>query len=680
LLIRRKALVHTGFGLSLGLVLALASVSGQTTRLDKLGRVLALEDGRSIGRGELAAYLTDSDRGVRRRAALAAGRIGDPALVPQLIGQMGDVEAEVRQMTAFALGLIGDARAGDRLVTALADPDARVRGRAAEALGRIGQPAHAFVVAQRVLAGIPEGAPLLAIRGDNPSDPADPWAELRLSVLALARFGDVATAQTALLDGDAPRFDWWAATYVAMRLSGPPMRPLLSAAARSTDAYSRALAAQGLAKFEDEVALAQIVDLTADEDPRVAATALRSLRRFPQSRWAAQMAAAALDSRYPSVQDEALAVLETLPPSRDPESRVVELIGSEDPGLRGRALRLLARLDPRQFAMVRSSLDPDPVWFVRGDMARALAHVGDPGSLQQLFAMLNRETDARVLAVILEALRESRGRDSTPTLVDHLAHADPAVRRAAALGLIELKAQGRVPSLEAAYQRSLADVEIEARLAITQALIAEPGEAVQSLLKRIAAQDPALVVRRAAAKATGTTATAVLRLSASARAALDYKSAAAPLHPLPDVRLFTPRALIHTTRGKFELHLDTLEAPLTTASFIQLAKRGFYDGLDFHRVVTGFVVQGGDPRGDGLGGPGYLLRSEVGQSPAGRGAVGLALAGPDTGGSQFFITQFPAPHLDGEYPLFGQVVRGMEVVDALRPGDRIERIEIWDGR
>ena len=129
-----------------------------------------------------------------------------------------------------------------------------------------------------------------------------------------------------------------------------------------------------------------------------------------------------------------------------------------------------------------------------------------------------------------------------------------------------------------------------------------------------------------------------------------------------------------------EIHLNIVEAPLTCASFIGLARRGFYDGLNFHRVVPGFVVQGGCPRGDGNGGPGYTLRCEIGQQPYGRGAVGMALSGKDTGGIQFFITHAPAPHLDGGYTVFGRVAEGMDVVDRIQPGDVIDRVEIWDGR
>jgi cyclophilin family peptidyl-prolyl cis-trans isomerase len=165
-----------------------------------------------------------------------------------------------------------------------------------------------------------------------------------------------------------------------------------------------------------------------------------------------------------------------------------------------------------------------------------------------------------------------------------------------------------------------------------------------------------------------------------ARPSFDYREAMAAYDPRPGVPLYSPRAILHTRYGKIEIHLDVVETPLTTANFIDLARRGFYDGLTFHRVVPGFVAQGGDPRGDGNGGPGYSIRCEDGERPYARGAVGMALSGKDTGGSQFFITYSPQPHLDGGYTLFGRVADGMDVVDKIRPGDVIERVEIWTGR
>ena len=122
-----------------------------------------------------------------------------------------------------------------------------------------------------------------------------------------------------------------------------------------------------------------------------------------------------------------------------------------------------------------------------------------------------------------------------------------------------------------------------------------------------------------------------------------------------------------------------LDAPLTTRALETLARRGFFNGLTVHRVVPGFVAQMGDPRGDGEGGPGFTLRDEINQRPYLRGTVGMALDWADTGGSQFFITHSPQPHLDGRYTVIGTVVGGMDVVDRLQQWDVIRRVRVWDG-
>jgi cyclophilin family peptidyl-prolyl cis-trans isomerase len=133
---------------------------------------------------------------------------------------------------------------------------------------------------------------------------------------------------------------------------------------------------------------------------------------------------------------------------------------------------------------------------------------------------------------------------------------------------------------------------------------------------------------------------------------------------------------IVTERGTIVLQLLAREAPLTVQNFVTLARRGFYDGLRFHRVVPNFVVQDGDPRGDGNGGPGYAIRDELNPVRYERGVVGMALSGPDTGGSQYFITHSPQPHLDGHYTAFGRVVSGLDVLDALVQGDQIRRVHV----
>src|SRR5688572_33145362 len=132
-------------------------------------------------------YLAHPDRGIRRRAALAAGRIGLPAAVPALAKLLGDPEVEVRQMAAFALGLIADKSAIPALLPLLKDAEPLVRGRAAEALGQIGDASPASEVAQMVLRALPPGAPVVTVRGDDPGSAGDPWLELRLGLFALVR-------------------------------------------------------------------------------------------------------------------------------------------------------------------------------------------------------------------------------------------------------------------------------------------------------------------------------------------------------------------------------------------------------------------------------------------------------------------------------------------------------------
>src|SRR4029450_792105 len=141
----------------------------------------------------------------------------------------------------------------------------------------------------------------------------------------------------------------------------------------------------------------------------------------------------------------------------------------------------------------------------------------------------------------------------------------------------------------------------------------------------------------------------------------------------------SPTAYIDTEKGTIQIELAVLDAPRAVANFVSLARRNFLGGTPFHRIVPNFVVQDGDPRGDGEGGPGYTIRDEINQRPYLRGTVGMALDWEDTGGSQFFITHSPQPHLDGRYTVFGRVVQGIEVVDRLAPWDVIRRVRIWDG-
>lgn len=136
-------------------------------------------------------------------------------------------------------------------------------------------------------------------------------------------------------------------------------------------------------------------------------------------------------------------------------------------------------------------------------------------------------------------------------------------------------------------------------------------------------------------------------------------------------------AVIDTDRGPITLELYPDKAPLTVANFVNLAKRGYYDGLNFHRVINDFMIQGGCPKGTGTGGPGYKFEDETKNGVKhDRGVISMANAGPNTNGSQFFITHIKTDWLDGKHTVFGKVLEGLDVVDAVKQGDKIKSIKI----
>ncbi|MDL1963459.1 MAG: peptidylprolyl isomerase [Deltaproteobacteria bacterium] len=137
-------------------------------------------------------------------------------------------------------------------------------------------------------------------------------------------------------------------------------------------------------------------------------------------------------------------------------------------------------------------------------------------------------------------------------------------------------------------------------------------------------------------------------------------------------------AVVATDKGNMELELYPEHAPKTVNNFVFLAKEGFYDGVSFHRVISDFMIQGGDPTGTGQGGPGYQFEDEVKGNPLKHEmcVISMANAGPNTNGSQFFITHSPQPHLDGKHTVFGKVIAGQEIVNAIRQDDRMVKVEV----
>ncbi len=624
-------------------------------------------------RPDLVELLADPSPRVRRRAALAIGRVGRPEGIAPLVASLGDAEAEVRQMSAFALGLLGDESAAEPLLLALDDPSPLVQGRAAEALGRIGAAGAA-----EAIGGLVEGyvATAFELDPEDLSHPLAPEVEaFRLGLYALADLRAFEPLAAAVLQPDGqPILWWWPVAYALARVDDPRAIDALATLAGVQGRVGVALAAEGLGALGSPAAVEPLGGLL---DPRrrgtqVLGSALRALGRYRNGPATEALRRFAVTRGLdPVLRRDALDTLRGRPVVVDV---AVELLTDGWPPLRAAALRALAAADAELFLLVLSGLGPDPDWRVRAALADALVHAEPSVALPRLEQML-ADADQRVLPSVLGALVELDAPDVGAILADHLASDDVVVRKTAARLLGEVGPPGAAEQLRSAYLAERDDPPYLARAAIIDALAELGGPVAREVLTEgLADRDWAVRVRAARwleRMAPGEDHDA--RIRPAPGRGTDY---AAPHLVEPPV---SPHVYIETERGTIQIELAVLDAPLTADNFVRLARRGFYDGLTFHRVVTNYVVQGGDPRGDSEGGPGYTLRDEINQLPFLRGTVGMALDWQDTGGSQFFITRSPQPQLDGRYTAFGRVIEGLDVVDALRPGDSIERVRVWDG-
>jgi len=628
---------------------------------------------------DLVRLLGDGEARVRRRAALALGRAGLGDAVAPLTMLLADAEPEVRQMAAFALGLIGEAGARTALLAALADPDPGVQGRAAAALGLIGDRADATAVSGMVQAHIRAGA-LAAMAADDLTYPRSPAVEAaRLGLYALVRLGSYEALAAAALDGgERPVSTWWPVAFALQRLGDARAAPALLALLSTPGRYTAAFAARGLGVAKAAAAAAplrQIVE-RRDAHPAVVIQAIRALGLIGGMDTAPALTRIVADADADAaVRVEALSALGAVATS-DAVDLMLDLMSDDAPPIRAAAIRTLARVDPDTFLVTLSGLDVDREWTVRTAQAAALGSLPAARGLPGLKALL-KDRDPRVLPAVLAALVASKAPDAEAILTQHLKADDFAVRAAAAAGLAELRAASAAAALADAYRGAAGDSTYSARAAILAALNQIDPAAAQPLVEdALRDRDWAVRVRMAALlrqRGRDSTVDAAIRPAPTGRPISDEEWTGL-ITPQ-----FSPHAFVETDRGTIEIELAILDAPLTVANFVALARRGFFDGLAIHRVVPDFVLQGGDPRGDGEGGPGYTLRDEINMRPYLRGTVGMALDWEDTGGSQFFITHSPQPHLDGRYTVFGHVVDGMDVVDRLVQGDVIRRVRIWDG-
>jgi HEAT repeat protein len=624
---------------------------------------------------DLRALLADTDPAVRRRAALAIGRVGRAEGVPPLLPALSDPDDAVRASAAFALGLIGSDAAVAPLEAILTDASASVRGRAVEALGLIGRSEAAAPVADAAAASC---APVLATVSGDADGGANPDLEFcKLALFALVRLGDYHhLARVALDQAGQPVSTWWPIAFALQRIGDKRAVPALLKLAADDGVYTPAFALRGLASAGERSAapLAQAVIARPNVDVRLRIAAIRAIGELGGG--------AAADALLPLVRSKdaprnvALEAVAALGASGDTRAFdvLLDLFTDPWPAMRAAALTAAARTNPDSFLVVASGLPADPDWSVRAALASVFATL-PAEQVRAGLLDLTRDKDPRVQGPALRALAHVGAPELTSRLFEALQSEDFVVRATAAELIGETKPAEGIDRLTAAYARGDADASYVARAAALAALAKYGTEPAKVVLHQ-ALDDKSWAVRWRAAellRSLGETA-AQPSLPAPLRQPASYFESAGLLHPS-----VSPHAFIESKKGTIEIELNLVEAPVTSQSFIDLARLGFFNGVKIHRVVPNFVVQDGDRRGDGEDGPGFTVMDELSPLPFVRGTIGMALDWRDTGGSQFFITLSPQPQLDAKYTVFGRVVHGEEVLDQLSQWDVIDHVRIWDG-
>jgi cyclophilin family peptidyl-prolyl cis-trans isomerase/HEAT repeat protein len=645
--------------------------------IGELARLLAAADARTLDASLLGTALRSQNPGVRRQAALAAGRIGDAGAVPLLLPALSDSDAVVEANAAFSLGLLKSTSAVPALVELIRSvPPAAQDGpqvEAATALARIGG-AEASLALREILGN-----------GSTPGV-ATPAATSAALVAAWRPADRRLTAPLVGYADDPDPVVRWHALYALGRLRDPKGASVLVGGLRDPDSRVRAAAARGITRALLDSAQVQwrsIADelrpLLSDTARAVRVNALRSLATFHDSSLAASVVPLVndVDVNIAVQAETTLGVLggSVAAATLAPRARSAVF------ALRRQALIGLAQTDSAAGVTAAAGLVADADWRWRAVAAETFGAARDRVRLEAQLA----DADGRVVAQALQAL--ARVVPEADTSLTHrartlLEHPDPAVRSVAADLLARRLAITDVDILVQAYNRAAGDPFNDARLSAVSALAAIARASADGRLHvatrfvGVVSRPDDYLVRRLAAERFPDAAAqwGPAAPIATGRTDADYRDVARRYLAPALAGQPPPRVTIETDRGTLIVELLADQAPLTVAAFLSLVERRYFDGFRWHRAVPNFVIQDGDPRGDGWGGPGFVLRDELNPTLYQTGTLGMALSGPDTGGSQFFITHSPQPHLDGTYTVFGRVVSGATVLAGIAQGDRIRSI------
>ncbi len=613
-------------------------------------------------------WLASPDEAVRLQAARALGRLHDPVAVGLLQPLLAETSPALRAEVAFALSQYADT--GAALLAALQDEgEPAVRSALLEGLGRCGDADALPALLASLQSGEREEAVAashaigrLGVRAELSPPPLEA-VELLLDQLPrfdperrrAAAFALARTKPTELPPALADRLleavddqadavaRAWLVRASSTALDDERWERAVSSATDDASQAVRIALARGLASRGGDGASSSLTPLLADEDRPVRVAALSAAARLPWDDGWREPLEAMLQIRDPSQQARAL-------PSRAQADRLAEPQGWLNPTVDS-AIRagMLLTIDTPELLAALAVEDRAPA--VRTAATERLLTLEPPADRALLISLLD-QPDPVVAGLAASHLAEEPDDDLVAAIQRQL------VERNDYPGLLAM-----LQALESA----LAGLGFEARGVQAPPL---PGSLQAQVNIRVAElQKHEDLGIREAARALG------------ARLGLP------PAGPPPFPRLMPPDALaalqgarVVTSRGELVIAFHVEQAPYTVQRWVELAEAGQFDDVAFHRVVPDFVVQVGCPRGDGYGGPDHTLPDEFSPLPYEGGAVGMATAGPDSAGSQWFVTLSPQPHLDGDYPIFGQLVQGHDTLRRLREGDRIERVIIERSR
>jgi cyclophilin family peptidyl-prolyl cis-trans isomerase/HEAT repeat protein len=666
---------------------------------------------------QLRNLLSSPNASIRKRAALAAGRIGDEDAVSALTPLLEkDADVSVRAMAAFALGEIESETAANALIAVLKNTTtpADVRARAVEALGKIAaalpreqEPRQRELGATilEALNSTDQSTILLGLTAALRSRPANAGP-------AIAKFLTHANPRVRADAGNA-------LARLRLKDGNDQLRKLI---ASDLDPIVRANAARVLGVTEDKQSFEALVSrATQDNDARVRVSAIRALASLKDPRAVEPLSARGHEltqrpfASRPVELNEILEIATTLGRllAQKEDQTTITWLRELNKSLNHTAPEI-------DLAFVRIAPATYLAEFGMGDQARKkvqetillnwrsaagiAAGLGEIAALPEsvpnkaeiaataqslLRALLDYKNSGltinTLIAVhseyaipdVLRALAAFKPQDLGSVAIAQLKESDVIIRGTAADLLGDLPPSEEITrALAATWPQAANDTLNDAALSILDTLGKQKTTAANDLIKEALKSGDPLIRRRAVAllKTNGVgDFSSQIGTVQTRNTDADYKRALA--------RIGKPaRAVVTTSKGSFTIDLLPEAAPLTVDNFVQLAQRDYFRNITIHRVVPNFVIQDGDPRGDGNGGPGYQIRCEINQVPYDRAAVGMALSGKDTGGSQWFVTHSPQPHLDGGYTVFGRVVTGMDVVDKIVRGDVIQSVVIKTSR